>query len=50
MAKKKATKKIKVTKDGKREIEKVEDYGSEEKKITYTDGTVEIVSASDFKE
>lgn len=32
----------------KREVVKVEDYGTEEKKITYNDGTVEIVLASEF--
>ena len=32
-----------------RKIAKVEDYGEDEKKITFEDGIVEIMSSEDFK-
>lgn len=41
---------IKTAKSDIVKVVKVEDYGIEEKKITYSDGTIEIVSGADYKE
>jgi hypothetical protein len=43
------TKKVTATAEQNRKIEKVEDHGEGEKKLTFSDGNVEIVSNEDYE-